>query len=266
LLIDMGLDRGYDIDAKVIKTVLMNSADKLSGWSHTPTAPLDPDFGAGQMNLESAFYQYDAGEQEAGVVGSLGWDHGMLTGATPNMYEIGSLVDIGGAISATLTWNRGVATDVEDIEDAIYSASTLENLELFLYDTDDLMTPVASSISSIDNVEHLFLTAPSADNYVFEVRSASGAVANPLSYSLAWDVEVLPGIIGDFDMDTDIDGFDFLSWQGGETPNQFADYADWETNFGMPAPLLAATTAVPEPSTMTLLCLAGLAFLRGRKR
>lgn len=258
LLIDMGLDRGFDTDAKVIKSVLMNSADKLSGWSHTPTMPLDPDFGAGQMNLEAAYYQYDAGEQETGVVSSLGWDHGLLNGAVSNTYEIGSLVDAGGAISATLIWNRDVSTDVEDIESAIYTSSVLENLELFLYNTNDLITPVASSTSSVDNVEHLFLSAPTSDNYFFEVRSQTGAVVSPIWYSLAWDVEISTGLAGDFDLDGDVAGFDFLKWQRSESPNPLStsDLSDWKAAYGSrSSAIAAASTVVPEPATSVAMLL-----------
>ena len=250
LLIDMGLDLGFDIDAKVIKSVLLNSADKLSGWGHSPTAPLDPDFGAGQMNLEAAYFQYSAGEQEAGIVSPLGWDHATLLGSSPHTYEINSSVPVGVTISATLTWNREVMTDVEDIYSAVYTASALENLELFLYDTSDLVNPVASSISSVDNVEHLYLSAPAAGHYVFEVRAAGGSVANPASYSLAWDVDVPESRPGDFDFDGDVDGFDFLKWQRGESPSPLSvtDLTDWQNYYGAP-PLTAASTAVPEPNT-----------------
>ena len=263
LLIDMGLDRGLDVDAKVIKSVLMNSADKLSGWSHTSIAPLDPNLGAGQMNLEAAFYQYDAGEQGSGIVSPLGWDHGTLQGTTANTYEIGALVPGGAELSATLTWNRDVTTDVEDIESAVYTASTFENLELFLYNVDDLAMPVASSISPLDNVEHLFLSSPTTGNYIFEVRSASGAVASPLSYSLAWDIDV-PEMVtaGDFDIDGDVDGADFLKWQRGELSNPLSssDLANWQASFGdVASSVAAASTAVPEPSSFVLL-LAALLF------
>jgi hypothetical protein len=270
LLIDMGLDRSYDIDAKVIKSVLMNSADKLPGWGHTPTSPLDPNFGAGQMNLEAAYYQYDAGEQGTGTVNPLGWDHGTLSGSVANMYEINSLIPSGADLTATLTWNRDVTTDVEDIESAIYSATALENLELFLFDTSDLLTPVASSISAVDNVEHLFLSAPATGNYLFEVRSASGAVVSPLSYSLAWDIDIPPGLAGDFDFDDDIDGFDFLNWQRGESPSPLSpvDFAEWEANFGTaPSPAVAAAT-VPEPTTILMVGMFATAgcSLRWRRR
>jgi len=58
-------------------------------------------------------------------------------------------------------------------------------------------------------------------------------------------------IPGDFDLDRDVDGFDFLKWQRGESPTPLSasDLADWETNYGIVFPLVAAATAVPEPST-----------------
>ncbi len=63
---------------------------------------------------------------------------------------------------------------------------------------------------------------------------------------------------GDFDFDGDVDGFDFLKWQRGESPNPLSpsDLADWQTNYGMP-PLVTAVSLVPEP-TSVLLALCGL--------
>ncbi len=60
-------------------------------------------------------------------------------------------------------------------------------------------------------------------------------------------------IAGNFDPDGDVDGTDLLIWQRG-FPDLFGagDLADWETNFGSPLPL-AASTAVPEPTTLGLL-------------
>ncbi len=270
LLIDMGLDLGMDVDAKVIKSVLMNSADKLAGWNHTPTAPLDPDFGAGAMNLESAFYQYDAGEQETGTVDPIGWDHGTLQGMIANTYEIGASVPSGMDLSATLVWNRDVSTDVEDIEDAVYSAAALENLDLFLYDTSDLVTPVASSISTVDNVEHLFLSTPTSGQYLLEVRAASGMVVDPLAYSLAWNVDV-PEVFAeaDFDEDGDVDDVDLGLWEtgygltgsaahgdgdaNGDMNVSGADYLVWQSQFTGSISPLATASAVPEPASLVLL-------------
>ncbi|MCH7753099.1 MAG: PEP-CTERM sorting domain-containing protein [Planctomycetes bacterium] len=66
------------------------------------------------------------------------------------------------------------------------------------------------------------------------------------------DVTLLATLPGDFDID--VDGFDFLKWQRGfGTIYDATDLADWEANYGAVAPLAAASTAVPEPSSSALL-------------
>jgi hypothetical protein len=62
---------------------------------------------------------------------------------------------------------------------------------------------------------------------------------------------------GDFDVDGDVDGNDFLVWQrgGSPTPLSPADLATWKANFGS---AVAAAGAVPEPSTLGLALMAGL--------
>ncbi|MCH7753056.1 MAG: S8 family serine peptidase, partial [Planctomycetes bacterium] len=286
LLIDMGMDRGFDFDAKVIKSVLLNSADKLAGWGHTSTAPLDPAFGAGALNLESAFFQYDAGEQETGTVDPMGWDHGTIQGTIANTYEIGVNVPGGVDLLATLVWNREVSTDVEDIEDAIYTAAALENLDLFLFDTSDLINPVASSISTVDNVEHLFLSIPTSGQYLLEVRSAGGMIANPLAYSLAWNVDVPPVVFAgaDFDEDGDVDEVDLGLWEAGygltgsaahidgdandDMNVDGADFLEWQKQYTGSLSPLSSSAAVPEPTSLALVasCVSCVFWRAARRR
>lgn len=67
------------------------------------------------------------------------------------------------------------------------------------------------------------------------------------------------GPAGDFDSDGDIDGADFLTWQRdlASTPTGATDFADWEAGFGTtPGAFSAASSAVPEPSSLVLLVLA----------
>ncbi len=62
---------------------------------------------------------------------------------------------------------------------------------------------------------------------------------------------------GDFDLDNDVDGHDFLIWQRGGSPAPLSagDLATWQANYGAGS-LGANRVAVPEPTTLTLLLLA----------
>ena len=73
----------------------------------------------------------------------------------------------------------------------------------------------------------------------------------------------LEELAGDFDSDGDVDGFDFLVWQRGETAEggSPAELADWETNYGTVLPLSGVLSSVPEPST-ALLVLIGVLCLK----
>jgi hypothetical protein len=75
------------------------------------------------------------------------------------------------------------------------------------------------------------------------------------------------GTPGDYDLDADVDGADFLLWQRGESPGPLSleDFASWQANFGA-TPLARANQTAPEPSTAALLTivLLGAAALRGR--
>ena len=56
-------------------------------------------------------------------------------------------------------------------------------------------------------------------------------------------------LAGDFDLDGNIDGNDFLVWQ--QTDGSSTGLSEWQTAFGSGA--LAATIAIPEPSTLALI-------------
>ncbi len=97
----------------------------------------------------------------------------------------------------------------------------------------------------------------------------------PLPSGLVFDVayefdEVLLQVVaatpGDLDLDGDVDGFDFLSWQRGESPNPLStsDLADWQSNYGNPSTQLLAAAVVPEPATLGMM-LVGLLFVPRRR-
>ena len=280
LLIDMGLDLGHSTDSKVIKSVLLNSADKLSNWSHTSTQPLDIAQGAGQMNLENAYHQYLPAEQDPGTVSDVGWDIQQINHNSENLYTINGIVLAGEFITATLAWDRIVTTGTEeDIDDVVYSFDHLDNLDLYLYDADDLSTPLASSISTIDNVEHLYYSAATTGNYVLGVKMANAPVGSEL-YALAWSTlaEILDLLPGDANNDGVVSADDYGSVQlnFGDTGDinipgdanldgvvSADDYGSVQLYFGATAGM--GSVPVPEPTTLGLLLLGGLAMLKRRR-
>jgi hypothetical protein len=78
---------------------------------------------------------------------------------------------------------------------------------------------------------------------------------------IGWDLAET----GDFDLDFDADGFDFLKWQRGESPIalSFEDLTIWQVNYGVITP--KTLTAIPEPTTsIALLCGMVAMFIGGR--
>ena len=66
---------------------------------------------------------------------------------------------------------------------------------------------------------------------------------------------------GDFDLDGDVDGNDFLKWQ--RNPN-LGILADWQNNYGSP-PLVVASAAVPEPSVKLSILLSVIVLTVGKR-
>jgi hypothetical protein len=73
---------------------------------------------------------------------------------------------------------------------------------------------------------------------------------------------VAPPAGGDFDLDGDVDGNDFLVWQRGESPGGVIpeDLAEWIANFPQ-----AGAAAVPEPASAALLGSFALVWAAGRR-
>jgi hypothetical protein len=83
-------------------------------------------------------------------------------------------------------------------------------------------------------------------------------------------LEFIPIVIapGDFDVDGDVDGRDFLMWQRGESttgPFDAGDLADWQANYGGGAEL-SSFGAVPEPSSLLLATMSVGLLVRRRHR
>jgi len=108
-----------------------------------------------------------------------------------------------------------------------------------------------------------------ASQPIFSRREFANVRDDESPFRLATVIVAHPG---DFDVDNDVDGDDFLHWQRGESfdPLSLNDLQDWSDNLGsVVSPISTATSfeAVPEPSTAVIAALAiGMASVIGRAR
>lgn len=93
-----------------------------------------------------------------------------------------------------------------------------------------------------------------------------GTFAGEFELDIDFSTRLVPIVtsptLGDFDLDLDIDGSDFLAWQRGESLRPFSadDLNDWEENYGDLLSLSTGSIAAPEPSTLSAF-LVGSTFL-----
>jgi hypothetical protein len=111
-------------------------------------------------------------------------------------------------------------------------------------------TTIGSGQISLD-----FADALGEDSLNNDIDGATAGAALPYSIFL----------IGDNDLDGDIDGSDFLKWQRGESPNPLSasDLAEWEADFGTVASLSVTSATVPEPATGIILLIGMATMLSG---
>lgn len=94
-----------------------------------------------------------------------------------------------------------------------------------------------------------------------QLPSLTGGLQWVLDYQ-SDGVSLLVALAGDFDVDGDVDGLDFLLWQQDPTVGLLSD---WENNYGTVAGT-ATAAAVPEPSSMLLFIAVSSYAGRWRRR
>lgn len=206
-------------DPRVMRAVLVNSADKIAGvhgstrtvtnndgtvsWANSPALnntfmPLDREIGSGMLNAERALSQLTTGEHDSfgvAVVPTKGWDFGTLLGAgDTNKYIFDAALEGGSHIAVTLAWNRVVSlTDTNsngryDIGEG-FVGSPLNDLDLFLVPKGaaSIAQAVMSSRSVVDSIEHMFWQVPAGGGqYEVWVHQWNAPTAGPTQYGLAW--------------------------------------------------------------------------------
>jgi hypothetical protein len=176
-----------------IKSLLLNGAVKPAGWTNGITTPLDARYGAGVLNIFNSWNQLKGGknsfiESTSVVSGAahppganssnesslVGWDFNSLPTSLAsdkiNHYYFDA-TNIS-ALTGTLAWNRQKG------------ASGISDLNLFLYDTSNGAL-VTSSVSAIDNVEHLYVPRLAAGRYDLQVWKKASLSAE--RYAVAFE-------------------------------------------------------------------------------
>jgi len=204
-------------DERTVKALLLNGAVKPSGWTNNytgtndsytylaPTAnattPLDPRYGAGIVNLANSYANLLAGRTAASttpIAQKEGWDFSSISSGTTNtaIYTF----DLSSAsqaydLTSTLVWNAQVQSlvTIEPTVTYITYNETLNNLDLMLYNSAD--TLVASSASTVDNVQQIFSLNLTPGTYHLEVVDKGGGASwasNTDSYALAYNFQAVP--------------------------------------------------------------------------
>ncbi len=215
-------DKKWGVDARrpeVTKAILINSADKLADtgdgkllgmtktiydadgktWLESDAAqnqriPLSLSLGAGQINAYRAYLQLQAGQQFSGLIKAMGWDSQILPHNQFRDYVFEQPLLAGSYLSATLTWQRQVfLRDKNDNrrydigED--FAGTPINNLDLYLMreQDEDISQSIWSSVSQVDNTEHIFIPVPTTGRYKLRVVFQNGN--NPVAvqrYAIAW--------------------------------------------------------------------------------
>ena len=197
---DGGANTNGASDLRNIKALLLNGAVKPAGWTNSPATPLDALYGAGIVNVFNSWMQLKGGQRafiESTTVTSgaahppgantnnvavlSGWDTNSISTTTSqdriNHYYFKLTGTNSFTFTATLVWNKQLGK------------TSINDLNLFLYNTAN-SNLVASSISAVDNVEHLSLPQLAPGRYDLQVLKKGSAtqVSAAETYALAFDM------------------------------------------------------------------------------
>ncbi|MBX7072168.1 MAG: hypothetical protein K1X71_03390 [Pirellulales bacterium] len=289
LLLDSANGNSFARESETIKAVLLAGAEKspfdLDGatasladdWSHTTTQPLDLRYGAGQLNVDESHQILTAGQQPANgaaEVGGVGWDFANIlpTGEREYFFSVDP-EHVAFTFSAIATWNRQIEFEHGSGGDPATFTPSLANVDIRLFAADGFTrgAMLDESVSTIDNVEHIFQRALQSGHYVLTV-----ATDQPVDFAVAWDADLV--LKGDANGNGIVDGADYTIWADHfqQSPQPFwhgdfngdgvvdgADYTLWADNF-TPLPS-AAALPIPEPAAGVLAlvgCLVGWLLFR----
>lgn len=187
-------EKGAGTDAtrsETMRAVLLAGATKgeFNDWDRTVTRPLDEVYGAGELNIDNSYSILEGGQfsgsatQPTEVVGEDGWDYQLSfdsSGAVYYDFEVAA-GRTANDLSIILTWNAEVID--ADNTDNFDPSLVVADLNLRLYDSTNgfLDSIVDESLSTVDNIEHLYFEALGPGRYTIEVTGDQSR-----DYGIAW--------------------------------------------------------------------------------
>ncbi len=181
-----------------IKAILLAGATKqeFGSWDRTTTRPLDEVFGAGELNIRNSYYIQDAGQFEGSTsepvsaVGLKGWDYEASFDDSNSLYYNFDVAASAAQIEASflMTWNIDVI-DSNPLATEFDASTTLANFDMEFYDSSGsfLGTLLDSSLSTGDNIEHIYLSDLSAGTYTLRITGDTDH-----DFAFAWRINPVP--------------------------------------------------------------------------
>lgn len=217
---------------EALKAALMCGTDRRPGWTNNPvtsgsargttTTPLDPIFGADELDINLAHKILTGNEQNGSATPPTsvnaqyrGWDLATVA-QNGSIYYRFSVPALAGKVSILATWNRTINLPA--------SSMSMANFALRLWRVDATTGQLVSlngnpgvpyfsagnvfCDSNVDNVEQLYITNLQPGNYTLQVSRGDAIVGN-------WDAAVAwlfpnPSLIGDLNDDGVINIDDLL--------------------------------------------------------
>jgi hypothetical protein len=205
------------------KCLLMGGATKAEfgdwrkGFATSTTdgsVPLDYRYGAGELNINNSHQILEAGEQDfspSSDVLTTGWDLGGAVSTGPRSYYFEVPVyQVAREVSIMTTWYRDIEASQKRPIDPFTLTPSLANIDLQLFEASGF-TPgseIDLSISTVDNVEHIYIPDLLPGRYVFEVSTDTD-----WSYAVTWYMSISATVQADFDGDGDVDQDDLSYFQ-----------------------------------------------------
>ncbi|MFM8290481.1 MAG: S8 family serine peptidase [Planctomycetia bacterium] len=198
-------------DSRVVKAVLMATADETAGWNNGQTTvdgvvrttqALDYATGAGLVNLTIAGRTYveattlDVSGTTGGTIGGKGWDLGAVTVGGANDYLLGTTLTGTTQLQVALNWFTGGAFDAAGDSGTRTSFANLD-LQVWSVASGSFASLVAESASLYNNAELLRLILPEGD-YGLRVSlpqmiyDTGTTAVTAETYGLSWNTVAVP--------------------------------------------------------------------------